>query len=451
MEKEKRQGAEFPLVWNRWEYGLAGVLFGVIGIPGVFWILLSGDTMTEKLEVGFFTLGFLLLGAAMLLRCAVRIRPEPEGVRVQLFGKTLAWYPCRKLTVFRWDIEWNFSGLNQCLCLSSRSVAELADLREQKLRRSWLNRDGVDYRKRDANWQVNFALEQIRKINRLSFLLPVRRDVLCFDMTPENLAILRELCPGAVWVDRRKKPRPEIQYEPVTPVKKTKKQDTPEDFRRNLHPRTEPAGTLMLMWISIYPAIVLEILGAALLPVYESAFVVFGLIALVWLFGSMAYLAIWRYGNDWVSLEKTGIRIRSKSGRERKISAGEIKTVWRFRIVGTKFGCVDYLALCPHSREELLRMEEAQMEKSRWGRGALAALRGLKAWPTVAVRRRLVRRLQKVGYEDSELLLIGHTDEREVWLRAKYPECEYYDLTDEMFVLGCEQAPMRGESRRSSC
>lgn len=434
MENEKRQSAEFPLVWNRWEYGLAGVLFCAIGIPGLIALMQPGDPLVLKIELGILTLGFLLFGTAMLLRCAVRLRPGPEGLRVTLFGRTLAWYPSRNLTVFRWDIPWSSVGLNRRLSLSARSVTELAALREEQLRKSWMNRDSVELRKRHADWQMSFALEQLRKADRLAFLLPVRRDMLCLDLTPEHLAMLRECCPDAVWVDRRQKLRPEIRYDPVTPVKKPEKPDRSEDFQRNLRPRTEPAGAFLLFRISIYPALALEILGGVLLPVHEMALVVFCVLALVWLFGSMVYMGIYRFGNDRVSLEAAGIRVRSKSGRERKLAAEEIKTVWRFRIIGAKCGCIDYLAVSPHSREELLRLEESRLERTRWGRGALEALRGLKAWPTVAVRRRLDRRLQTHGYDDTELLLIGRTDEREAWLRANYPECAYYDLTDEMSV-----------------
>ena len=173
----------------------------------------------------------------------------------------------------------------------------------------------------------------------------------------------------------------------------------------------------------------LSLPGILLLNVSETLGLIFLGLAIFGMMGGVFILGIFFFGNDQVSLGSDGILVRPKLKKSRVIPAGEMKLVFRFRQRG-KGGDYRYLSVSTLSREELVQMEEARMSRTRLGREELSALRLLDNWPELALRRLVDARTALWGYEDRTLLLMAGTDEREAWLRERYPHLEVLDFTE---------------------
>ena len=124
-----------------------------------------------------------------------------------------------------------------------------------------------------------------------------------------------------------------------------------------------------------------------------------------------------------------GIHVRPKGREAVLIPVQSLRTLWRFRM-NAKGGPIRYLAVSARTVEELARMEETDMEKTRRGREELEAFRLCDSWQAIAAHRQIRRRMLWWGYGDRELLLIAHTGNREQWLRERYPHLELHEIDD---------------------
>ena len=419
--RSTKESITLPLVRSRREMLAMGWMVLICGTGPLLLPLLEAVNPLEMLMTGIFVLGFGVPGGAILLGCSMRLHLVPEGVAVSLFGRTLARYPAESLTVIRWDsYQMDGPGLNR-LALSTLSLAELAQRRERKLRASVISRDGVDYQKRRSDWQEAFAVEQIRKMTRLGEFFPLRRNVLWLQDSPEITALLKLAYPDAPWHDLRR--NREQNWKPAP----GKRRDSPQGFRRNHDGPGEPAGAGRMVTIMLAPMLVLMLLGVILAELWMNFAIIGSCLAFVWLFGSLGVMGACFFGSEQVTLEDAGIRICPKLRAERMIPAEELKNAWQLRM-SAKGGALDYLVISTHSRETLVQLEEARMCKDVWGREELSALRLLECWPELAIRRLLQHRVGQLGYEDPLFLLMARTEEREQWLRERYPHLEIIDL-----------------------
>lgn len=422
--RSTKESITIPLFRNRWELLSVSATMLCFSVFLTVLCLLDGADAREMLSV----LPALMIPAAVgvypLALWALRLHLVPEGAAVSLFGRTMARYPAESLNFIRWYADQSNGLRQQLLCLSKLTVEELAELRERKLRSNGYYASGVDHRKRHAGWQNTFALEQIRRMNRLGGLLPIRKQVLWLQDDPEVRELLKLAFPDAQWADFRRK---DISERFRTNGKT--KAESPENFRRSYVWEGEPAGGILLLIVILAPTMCLSLPGILLLNVSETLGLIFLGLAIFGMMGGVFILGIFFFGNDQVSLGSDGILVRPKLKKSRVIPAGEMKLVFRFRQRG-KGGDYCYLSVSTLSREELVQMEEARMSRTRLGREELSALRLLDNWPELALRRLVDARTALWGYEDRTLLLMAGTDEREAWLRERYPYLEVLDFTE---------------------
>lgn len=95
------------------------------------------------------------------------------------------------------------------LCLSAKTIDELAALREKQLLKNWLSKDEVPLRKRRPEWRETFAKEYMLYAFRKSQFTVRRKSGLI--MVPANITLLsciRALYPGVPYYAMTNQPRP---------------------------------------------------------------------------------------------------------------------------------------------------------------------------------------------------------------------------------------------------
>lgn len=101
------------------------------------------------------------------------------------------------------------------LCLSCRSMDELAQLGEKKLLRSVFSRHNVPLRKRDPAWQEKFAMEYLFHLRQSAFGSAADSSLLWLELTPETMALVRYLYPQARVCDSMQYPFPQQLRNPA--------------------------------------------------------------------------------------------------------------------------------------------------------------------------------------------------------------------------------------------
>ena len=81
------------------------------------------------------------------------------------------------------------------LCLSRYSIEEIADMNEKKLLRGVFTKDEVPFRKKNANWQTNFAKEYLLRSRRKPFCIFRKKAFVMIDMHPSLQYALRKMLP----------------------------------------------------------------------------------------------------------------------------------------------------------------------------------------------------------------------------------------------------------------
>lgn len=415
----------YPLLRQRGEWLLMGSILLGIGL------VLDAELVMEPLGLLLLSplaLGLTLAGAAMLLTCQMRIHLVSEGVAVSLFGRTMRRYPAEALgLICQYDRRTTDGMVYRYLCICATDIPGLAAMREKKLRRSKFYRDGVDRRKARGDWELSFAMEQLRGMTRLSRILPARKWVLCLEDEPINAGFLKRFYPEIPWLDRRKE-HTRRPYTLAGSIRRKLDAEIPADFLRSCPDVVEAIGMQPLL-VTLIPMLVPVLAGFLLLCVSEWLGIAVMALALVWLFGTMVVLERRVGGKERLSLTPEGIHVRPRGREAVLIPAQSLKTLWRFQM-NAKGGPIRYLAVSARTEEELARMEEADMEKTRRGREELEAFRLCESWQTIAACRQIRRRMLLRFYGDRELLLIAHTDRREQWLRERYPHLEIHEIDD---------------------
>ena len=430
--RSTKESITLPLLRNRWELLSISAMVLCFAVFMAVLCILDVSDIREMLSVLPMFLIMAAAGAYPLVLCALRLHLVPDGAAVSLFGRTLARYPAERLTLIRWDADQLNGPRLDRLVLSALSLEELAARRERALRSNGYYASGVDRRKRHTGWQDTFALEQIRRMTRLGGVLPIRKRVLWLQDSPETQALLKLAFPDADWANLRHRGasvRPQADRKRIA--------EGPESFRRSYVGEPEPAGGILLLIAMLVPTMCLMIPGMLLLNVSETFGLVIMGLAIFWMMGTCLVLGLFFFGNDRVSLESGGILVRTKLKTARMIPAGELKTAFRIHLRG-KGGDYCYLSISTLTGEELVQMEEARMSRTRLGREELSALRLLDNWPELALWRLVNTRAALWGYEDRTLLLMACTDEREAWLRERYPHVEVLDFTENY------TSPMKG-------
>ena len=142
-------GSVILLVLLLW-IGTTGTILLALAIKNLF----PGVEMDTVLPIVMVVAELAFFG--ILIAAGIqRVWIEPEGTCVT-FGKKPLWgmeaSQIRFLAIVNTDSA-------SAICLSGHTIEELAQMREQQLRRNWLSKDEVPLRKRKVGWRETFAKE----------------------------------------------------------------------------------------------------------------------------------------------------------------------------------------------------------------------------------------------------------------------------------------------------
>lgn len=136
----------------------------------------------------------ILVPAILLLRmlcCFYTVILEPNMVTLKWFG-----IPVRRIPVSRLKTFCAVgNGREDVLCLSCYSINEMANMQEERLLRSFLDKHNVPFRKRKADWQNAFAKEHLNRLRKSPFSIFKERDVVMFEMHPSLQYLVHKMYP----------------------------------------------------------------------------------------------------------------------------------------------------------------------------------------------------------------------------------------------------------------
>jgi len=103
---------------------------------------------------------------------------EPNTITIKIFGIPYRRIPVSKIKLFCTV----GNGAEDVLCFSSYCVDELAQIQEERLLRSFLNKHNVPFRKRKANWKDSFAREYLNHLRRKQFFPFGKQEIVMLNM-----------------------------------------------------------------------------------------------------------------------------------------------------------------------------------------------------------------------------------------------------------------------------
>lgn len=136
-----------------------------------------------------------ILGALIMLISVIAsfhtVFLDRDQIVVRWLGITVRRLPVSKLAL----LCAVGNGREDVLCLSCRTIDEMAQLQEEQLLRNALTKHDVVFRKRKATWKDAFAREYLDHLRRGPFGFFLDRDVVMLEMKPEIQYLLRHIYP----------------------------------------------------------------------------------------------------------------------------------------------------------------------------------------------------------------------------------------------------------------
>ena len=203
----------FPLVRYR-GLGIAGACLS-IAYGGLIIATFSQFPATSLFHVLYMlfwlALGILLVivGAVGLVRCLTDVHMTPGGVELTLCGKIYRRYPLESLKTFCLIQRGVAKSQTTHLCISTRTVEQLAEQWEAKYPGDERARSRAALRRR-TTWQEAYAGEYLRRLARTIPVMLPGKELLWLGFSLESLALLHHAYPDVPWLIA-----PEAQSSPM--------------------------------------------------------------------------------------------------------------------------------------------------------------------------------------------------------------------------------------------
>lgn len=189
-----------PLEW------LGGILAGICLSAGSF-ILWGSLEILARSALSFLVclpyvavaLAFCIGGAVGLVNSFLTVRLTPGGMELTAFGRVFRRYPLEQLQTFALVQRGVAKSQTSHLCVCTKTVAELADLRAAKIRADDRSRR-LAARRQHATWQEAFAGDHLRRRVRTHFFTLPGRDMFWLGCNLETIGLLRLAYPEVPWL-----------------------------------------------------------------------------------------------------------------------------------------------------------------------------------------------------------------------------------------------------------
>lgn len=199
----EHESISFPLSALEW---LGGILAAVCLVLGgiVLWGslgMLAGSVLSFLVCLPYVAVGLALCigGAVGLVNAFLTVQLKPGGIELTAFGRILRRYPLEELRTFALVQRGVAKSQTSHLCVCTRTVDQLADLRAAKIRSDDRTRR-LAAQRRHTTWQEAFAGDHLRKkANAALFTLP-GRDMFWLGCNLETIGLLRLAYPEVPWL-----------------------------------------------------------------------------------------------------------------------------------------------------------------------------------------------------------------------------------------------------------
>lgn len=185
---------------------LAGFLSGICLISGgvILWgslEILVSSLLAFLVYLPYVVLGLALLigGAVGLLNSFLTVRLDPDSIALTALGRTVRRYPLEQLRTFALVQRGLAKSQTTHLCVSTKSVEELAELRAARIRADDRTRRLAAQRRR-TTWQEAFAGDYLRKRAHTALFTRPGRDLFWLGCNLENIGLLRLAYPQVPWL-----------------------------------------------------------------------------------------------------------------------------------------------------------------------------------------------------------------------------------------------------------
>ena len=189
-----------PLEW------LGGILAAVCLAAGGFILWGSLDALLRSalafvlfLPFVFLGLAFCIGGAVGLVNSMLTVQLKPGGIELTAYGRVFRRYPLENLQTFALVQRGVAKSQTSHLCVCTKTVDQLADLRAKKIRADDRTRR-LAAQRRHTTWQEAFAGEHLRKRVRSHFFTLPGRDMFWLGCNLETIGLLRMAYPQVPWL-----------------------------------------------------------------------------------------------------------------------------------------------------------------------------------------------------------------------------------------------------------
>lgn len=412
---EGKPSLSIPYQRNLWLLRLTGPPIAALGIWGFFfpaialWDAGIGFWLVCAPAL-FFSAVMGVFGLKITFESFLMVHLVPEGIAVTLFGRELRLYPVEKmkLCVHRRGVDFNW------IAVSCLSCEQLVKRREERLRRGFFSKSGVDYKMHRPRWQDWFLQDQLKAESRKALLNPLQMDFLWMEFSWERWGMLRTMYPEIL---------AELSADKVYSSEKPWKDENDYVFCRGWCKETGRLGAKVLMLVLA----ALPLAAMALVPM-DSPAVFWGLLlgmgGIGVLFAGLWLLGRPEYDEFWCCPDR--LRITRKGSDLEVIPAEEICTVFRAS-VEMKGGPRKFMAVSRFTEAELAEKLLPQC-RSREARMILRACRQLPEGNRLLLTW-YTGRWAALGVQYvPNAQILSHTLRREEVLRERYPSALWIDL-----------------------
>ena len=385
------------------------------------WLTISGSPVFALLVslVGLAPAG---IGLHLLRGATLRIRLFPEGIAVMNGARGVFQIPAEELRLVCELYVFNGKRHTRMIGLSAVSLEELAEKREQELRKNPFSKYNVDIRKRNANWVSQFAQEYLTRCAKGYPVRNLRGGILWLTWSEDVRDLLLQTYPGA---EHR------IWKRTAASMGSRWKDPDPADFCRGWV-RRDTMGSLGRLYLSIAAWLLwLEVIAPSVGGVVFLAILFFAA-----LFGGLFLLLGGEY--DRVRVTESMVAVYRNGRVYQWLPVGSIKTVLRIPINGNSstisvFGPEESMLLVTdQSMEELAAAAMEATKKRRDARDQIALWAQLPQPERYAVADYLTRKAETGFYRFSKDLIFGYAPGREEILRKCLPDAQWMDLRCEV-------------------
>lgn len=194
--------------YHYWLYNICAVGFAILALRllGFTLMVLQDDRLKIADYAGIFVLfvcAFLLFrtGWCMFMNNYRSLKITPDTIQLFRWKTNNVLLDTQEVRLFA-TVQWLYNArVYSCIVLCRYSQEELTQLREQQLQKGVFTRGELPFRKRVAQWQVQFAKEYIAR-QRFFWQVrsPRKKDIIWIPRETETEILLRQNYPHIPWL-----------------------------------------------------------------------------------------------------------------------------------------------------------------------------------------------------------------------------------------------------------